>query len=59
METIPAMTGLVVNGKINVIGFGNMPCSFTASDDVAGNLKIRIFTSDMPFPQIQFGEQAL
>ncbi|KAF7364832.1 NmrA domain-containing protein [Mycena venus] len=36
IETIPAMTGLSVNGKINVIGYGNMPCSFTASDDVAG-----------------------
>ncbi|KAK7048703.1 NmrA domain-containing protein [Favolaschia claudopus] len=36
METIPALTGLKVNGKINVIGYGNMPCSFTASDDVAG-----------------------
>ncbi|KAJ7143580.1 hypothetical protein C8R43DRAFT_569223 [Mycena crocata] len=36
METIPAMTGLSVNGKINVVGYGNMPCSFTASDDVAG-----------------------
>ncbi|KAJ7741358.1 hypothetical protein B0H16DRAFT_1565518 [Mycena metata] len=36
METIPAMTGFKVNGKINVVGYGNMPCSFTASDDVAG-----------------------
>ncbi|KAJ7364935.1 hypothetical protein DFH08DRAFT_840398 [Mycena albidolilacea] len=36
IETIPAMTGFAVNGKINVVGYGNMPCSFTASDDVAG-----------------------
>ncbi|KAJ6504690.1 hypothetical protein C8R47DRAFT_1103248 [Mycena vitilis] len=36
IETIPAMTGFSVNGKINVIGYGNMPCSFTASDDVSG-----------------------
>ncbi|KAJ7213932.1 hypothetical protein GGX14DRAFT_617849, partial [Mycena pura] len=38
METIPAMTGLSVNGKINVAGYGNMSCSFTASDDLAGFL---------------------
>ncbi|KAJ7069420.1 hypothetical protein C8F01DRAFT_1112556 [Mycena amicta] len=36
METIPAMTGLSVNHKVNVVGCGNMPCSFTASNDVAG-----------------------
>ncbi|KAF7348228.1 NmrA domain-containing protein [Mycena sanguinolenta] len=36
METIPAMTGFSVNRKINVVGYGNMPCSFTASADVAG-----------------------
>nr|GAT55866.1 predicted protein [Mycena chlorophos] len=36
METIPAMMGLSVNRKINVVGCGNMPCSFTASEDVAG-----------------------
>ncbi|KAJ6585399.1 hypothetical protein B0H19DRAFT_1109526 [Mycena capillaripes] len=36
IEVIPAMTGFSVNGKINVIGYGNMPCSFTASQDVAG-----------------------
>ncbi|KAJ7643748.1 hypothetical protein FB45DRAFT_783325 [Roridomyces roridus] len=36
IETIPALTGFSVNGKINVVGYGNMPCSFTASDDVAG-----------------------
>ncbi|KAJ6583976.1 hypothetical protein DFH09DRAFT_1245746 [Mycena vulgaris] len=53
IETIPALTGFSVNGKIhnsvyfmwiltpklgkiNVVGYGNMPCSFTASCDVAG-----------------------
>ncbi|KAJ7133633.1 hypothetical protein C8R44DRAFT_611289 [Mycena epipterygia] len=36
IEIIPALTGLSVNGKINIAGYGNMPCSFTASDDVAG-----------------------
>ncbi|KAJ7439240.1 hypothetical protein FB451DRAFT_1059819 [Mycena latifolia] len=36
IETIPALTGFSVNGKINVVGYGNMPCSFTASSDVAG-----------------------
>ncbi|KAF7298688.1 NmrA domain-containing protein [Mycena indigotica] len=36
IETIPAMMGLTVNSKINVVGFGNMPCSFTSSEDVAG-----------------------
>ncbi|KAJ7701421.1 hypothetical protein B0H17DRAFT_924432 [Mycena rosella] len=36
IETIPALTGFSVNGKINVAGYGNMPCSFTASCDVAG-----------------------
>ncbi|KAJ7728836.1 hypothetical protein DFH07DRAFT_850855 [Mycena maculata] len=36
IEIIPALTGFAVNGKINVVGYGNMPCSFTASDDVAG-----------------------
>ncbi|KAJ7464775.1 hypothetical protein B0H11DRAFT_2159783 [Mycena galericulata] len=36
IEIIPALTGFSINRKINVIGYGNMPCSFTASDDVSG-----------------------
>ncbi|KAJ6611383.1 hypothetical protein B0H10DRAFT_2286465 [Mycena sp. CBHHK59/15] len=35
-EIIPALTGFSVNGKINIVGTGEMPCSFTASDDIAG-----------------------
>jgi len=36
IETIPALTGFSKNGKINIIGSGTTPCSFTASEDVAG-----------------------
>ncbi|KAF7314710.1 NmrA domain-containing protein [Mycena kentingensis (nom. inval.)] len=36
LETLAAMVGLCENSKINVVGYGNMPCSFTASADVAG-----------------------
>ncbi|KAF8214999.1 hypothetical protein K438DRAFT_1561719 [Mycena galopus ATCC 62051] len=48
METIPAMTGLTANGKINVIGYGNMPCSFTASADVAGSFVAHVLTVHHP-----------
>lgn len=41
-DEIPERTGFAINGKVNIVGKGDRPVSFTAREDIAGGSRFVI-----------------
>lgn len=50
-DHIPGMTGITQNNKVNIVGSGDVPISFTATEDVGGFVAYALTT--LPFHHIR------